>query len=390
MTPTGETDYTDDSNWRMFGHDTGNTFRNPHAEGPSDDPSIQWTLDGVGDHMAVDFQYYHPLIVDGTIYITREHESTRNLEDSQRDAFMAVDPDTGETETLFTVDGAMGRQMIADGTVYVGVTTQENTTIRAYDLPTGTEQWRQSDPDLQFPSTIRRTEDVVLVTHREVLPAGVENTSNQQFAFDATTGELLWKSKGATAQIENVLPSIIVDGMAVYPYTKEVRDLQSGEQRAQLPDKLLTPSLVDGVLYGITRENRKLRSYDWETLEQRWTYPPDGQSENSLGWLVTYDDIVIANIYGNGLMGIDRDTGEQLWHTMPWDDELGAIIRVVSQDTLYVSHAGGAATALDPTTGEIIWQIKTDRMEWNPVYGCALADDLLLTVGYHGRMFAIS
>jgi outer membrane protein assembly factor BamB len=47
-------------------------------------------------------------------------------------------------------------------------------------------------------------------------------------------------------------------------------------------------------------------------------------------------------------------------------------------------------TALNPTDGSIKWQLRTDEMDWNLVHGCALADDLLVTVGVDGRVYAIS
>ena len=38
ITPDGDIEHGDDPDWRMHGHDTGNTFVNPAADGPSGDP----------------------------------------------------------------------------------------------------------------------------------------------------------------------------------------------------------------------------------------------------------------------------------------------------------------------------------------------------------------
>jgi hypothetical protein len=63
----GKVTYADDPNWRMHGHDTGNSFVNPQVNGPSGDPSVQWTFDR-DIFPTGSLSQHQPLIVDETVY----------------------------------------------------------------------------------------------------------------------------------------------------------------------------------------------------------------------------------------------------------------------------------------------------------------------------------
>lgn len=382
---SGERRLVDDPNWRMLGHDTGNTFTNPHAAGPSDDPSVVWTIEDSTLGLMDGYRYHHPLIVDGTVYTTVEDEATADDPERERRNLVAVDADTGEAESLLEVDGRIWRPAIVDGTLYAAV----NREVRAYDLRSGGERWR-SEPHLFRPSAVRPAGDVVLATDNAVLSYEDGESVPQQYAFDSDTGELLWTGDASADVGTAPLPPIIADGTTVFPHANSLRSLDPGERLAELPVAPRYPVLADGELYGIVDENDAavLVSYDWLTMAERWTYEPDERI--SRGWTVAFDNVVVANGNPHGMIGLDRATGERRWRTEPWDEHLGSMYRVATNDTVYVVHDGGAATALDPTDGEIRWQIKTDEMNWGPVSGCALADDLLVTVGDDGTLYAIS
>ncbi|QCC57915.1 PQQ-binding-like beta-propeller repeat protein [Natrinema thermotolerans] len=384
---SGNLTFEDDPNWRMLGHDTGNTFTNPQADGPSDDPSVQWTVEDTASAAFDGYRCHHPLIVDGTVYTSVEDESTADDVTAEQRSFVAVDAETGETETRFSVDGRIWRPLIDGDTLYAAV----GGTIRAYDLESGTEQWRsETKLPILSASAIRLVGDVVLATDNAVVWSPDGELLPQLYAFDADTGELLWERAGSSSVgIEPMLP-VTADGMTVLHHTTPLRDVGSGDRLAELPIEPRYPVLDDGVLYALVDgdDETVLASYDWSSMTERWTYEPDESVYQ--GWVVTVDDIVVANGGSHGLLGIDRDTGDRRWRTQPWDDHLGTIFRVATRDTVYVVYEGGAAVALDPTDGGIKWRLRTDEMNWGPISGCALADDLLVTVGDDGTLFGIS
>jgi len=384
----GKTHYTDDPNWRMLGHDTGNSFINPHAEGPSDNPSVQWTIEGVTTAIFDGYRYHHPLIVDGTVYTTVESEATRASEEESNWEFLSANAETGQTETVFEADDKIYHPTIVDGTVYVAV----GGTVRAYDLDTGLEQWRQELSTIAGVSAIRIVDDVVIATRAAIYSLAIGTEYPHIWGFDAATGELLWKESRKEVGRLSRLP-IISDGAVRATDMLTARALQTGDVLEELPMETLYTTLRDGTVYGLTNGKDKsgLVSYDWSTLETNWTYSPEGNRKISAGWPVVLDGIIVVKIGRDGLVGLDRDTGKRIWHTPnPWDDYLSSFFRVATQETVYIVHDGGAATALDPTDGSFDWKLRTDEMGWNPVQGCALADDLLVTVGHGGTLYAIS
>jgi hypothetical protein len=97
---------------------------------------------------------------------------------------------------------------------------------------------------------------------------------------------------------------------------------------------------------------------------------------------------------GDLCSGIDRETGARQWSvdTVSNSDSEEihphSQVRAADSETFYYVHSGGAATAIDPTDGTIEWQVVPDG--WQLATGCALAGDLLVTVGVGGTLYGIS
>jgi hypothetical protein len=379
--PTGVPAYADDPNWRLAGHDTGNTFHNPHAEGPSDDPEIRWRFDGSGSTAFSNYRVHSPLIVDGTVYTTVEKAETSDSHQNEHRAFVAIDADTGEHRTVFGAQDRIWRPTIVDGTVYAVVGRQ----VRAYDLDSGTERWR-SDPILWKPSSIQIVEETIIVTENayhfedgELVP--------QLHAFDATTGEHRWQAVRERLGADEPKFPIIADNCVVYPGRTDVRNISSGETLVDLPNGVLYPTLDNGRYYGY--DDGGIVSYDWQSLEQCWEYRPEDRKTGG-GWVGVVGDIVLLSDFrGPGYVGLHRDTGRTLWETEIWDQHHKSVFRVSTQNTMYLVHDGGITSTLDPATGSVQWKLNTEEMGGFG-YGCALADDLLVTVGGDGTLFAIS
>jgi len=398
INPTGKLQYADDPNWRMLGHDTGNTFTNPHAEGPSDDPSVQWVIEDDIAPTIDGYRHHHPLIVDGTVYTAVQTESAREGTDSERWDFVAADADTGETETVFSVEGRLWKPTIVDGTVYVGV----GRTVRAYDLQSGEERWHSEPPTEAHPepalfntSAIRYIDGVIIVTDNVNLQTPDGDPAPQHYGFDGETGEMLWKAVGDGDSPHGPRLPILAEGLSLYPETTTMRDIKTGQEKINFSASPQFPVLNDGELYGIAVQDgeRILVSYDWETMERRWTFTSNKRI--STGWPVVFNDILVVDgTYG--FIGVDCETGERIWYAEPVeefddvDDYHPSLFMAATSETVYVVYSGGAAAAIDPADGTVKWGLKSEEMGWDPVSGCALADDLLVTVGAGGKLYGIS
>jgi len=379
----------------MLGHDTGNTFTNPHASGPSDDPEIRWTFERNTGGLLTDYQTFHPLIVDGTVYISAPDTQSGDVSNADQWTweFLAIDAETGDSTPIFQTDDRISHPTIIDGILYASV----GSTIRAYDLETGNERWRQN---FGFGvSAIRKVHDVVIIT-RSCLGVALLDKIPHVMAIDASSGEVLWQQKRKDVFCGPRLP--IVYGDAVYIQdSAAIRNLKTGEIRGRLSARPVYPSMSNETLYGATLlkenvSNRRFVSMEYLNLEEQWASRPEEGIRT--GWPVVVGDVLVLHTGRDraNIVGADRNTGERLWVTNTTEafgrgSPLGSMFRVATDDTVYAIHEGGAVTAVDPTDGTILWQLKNEEMGWNPIRGCALADDLLVTVGGgNGKLFAIS
>ena len=373
----------------MYGHDTGNSFVNPHAPGPSDDPTVKWIFErnlGGGTH--------HPLIVDRTVYtwvdVQDSPERDRLSVEDGSFAVVGIDAETGDTETKFTfTHDLIGRPIIHDGNMYLGSVER----VRAYDLHTGERHWESEFAPIVAPSALRLVDDILVVTDHMLTDDG-EEVNPQQCAIDATTGEILWEALGDKEQYGISRLPTIADGQVQHPNTKPIRRLSTGKENAVFPPPRTYQVLREGEVYGLNRTDAtsRLVSHSWSTLEERWTYVPE-KTLNS-GWPIVLEDVVVVRGFEGTCVGIDRENGNRRWRTdysAGHEDGVSArsIERVAGAESVYVVHFGGTVTALDPADGTIEWKLNPGS-GWSHVHGCALAGDTLVTVGSGGTLYGIS
>ncbi len=372
--------------WRMAGHDARNTFINKHAAGPSDSASIRWTVSDSAPHTLGDYSNHCPLTVDETVYTTVELPETADDVEKVRSAVVAIDAGTGESERIFTVEGRAWRLAIADERLYMVV----NREVLAYDLVQRQVMWR-TDPLLFRASALRPAGDMLIATANGFHGHAINpEWMPKVFVLDAETGAVQWDGNVPRHANHNVMLPVVTDGAIMQPYGDTQWHLETGTPEAKLPAGVYYQVLVDGEFYGLIddEEQTVFRSFEWPTMEERWTYVPDKRV--SAGWPIILEDVVVVSGDPNGMVGIDRTTGELLWRTKPYDKYLGSVFRVATGETVYIAHEGGAATALDSTDGSIQWQVRTNEMDWSMFSGGALAGDLLVTVGADGTLYGIS
>ena len=384
--------------------------------------------------------YHQPLIVDGTVYTYRVNEPGRDhtpVEDGKLE-FIAIDAETGDPETVFVTDDVgpdadetgdttdsdiefdidldidsddivfedttesvmINDIIIHNGSVYFGTSNR----IHAHDVETGEQHWSTTPEPGMMPTGMRVVDDVLVVADNANLRhARTGEQTPDLCAIDIETGESLWSRTSAAEASNSPQLPVIADGLVQHPDTAPVRDLRSGEELATLPARE-TPSLHDGELYGMIRRDgkRRLVSHSWETGEKRWEYAPEGDTPGNepvgvYGTPVAVGDTVVVREIGERddlFIGIDREMGTRQWSvdTTSYSDSEDihphSEFWVADGETVYCIHDGGAATAIDPTDGTIEWQVIPDG--WQLSKGCALAEDLLVTVGTGGTLYGIS
>ncbi|NKB33975.1 MAG: PQQ-dependent dehydrogenase, methanol/ethanol family [Pseudomonadales bacterium] len=135
-----------------------------------------------------------------------------------------------------------------------------------------------------------------------------------------------------------------------------------------------TPLVVDGVIYFIASLN-VVRALDATTGELIWSFNPEVGTvapermragwDNSRGIAIWEDKLFVATWDGR-LIGLDRESGEQLWSTQTIDPELAMYITGAPKafkGKVLIGNGGtengpnrGYVTAYDAETGEQAWR----------------------------------
>lgn len=135
-----------------------------------------------------------------------------------------------------------------------------------------------------------------------------------------------------------------------------------------------TPLVVDGVIYFVASLN-VVRALDATNGEELWSFNPEVGKvapermragwDNSRGITIWEDKLFVATWDGR-LIGLDRETGEQLWSTQTIDPELAMYVTGAPKafkGKVLVGNGGtengpnrGYVTAYDADTGEQAWR----------------------------------
>lgn len=364
--PTGIPAYHDDPNWRVMGHDTGNTFSNPHADGPDSDPTARWTYECGGDPLN-SRMVYTPAIVDGTVYVPL-------LQDGGKGALIAIDAETGESEPVVETESYLWRPTIVDGIAYV---LFGDSTVGAFDLESGQRLWRSGVA--RSIGSLRRVGDTIIGTKGDIL-----------VGIDAETGDIRWRKYQDTNSL-GAYYAVRADRTVYNMAGKTRRKVRTGKVRSNVPYQLNYPVLDQGQLFGNNSDRNTFVSLDWETMENNWEFTPDEEYEIYGGYSGVVDDVLIVQIVdqewkNNSLFGLNRETGEVLWRQSN-GERLGPMFIATDQNMAYAISLSYPPMALDPQTGEIKWQFETESNVAGA--GVALADDLLVVSDGVGNIWAL-
>lgn len=295
-----------DGNWTMFRHDQKRTGYNPHADGPSRDPQLQWSYE------TDDAVWGSPVVSNGTVYIgSYDH----NL--------YAISAETGEEIWTFQTSNPVdGTPAVVDGTVYFGSFDKN---IYALDARTGEKRWEYSTGGLVRSSPTVFDGMVFIGTHcyyAECMEYNEPSASNPGYiyALDTQTGNEIWK----------------------YETDDEI---------------VSSPAVVDGTVF-IGSSDGKLYAINQHTGEIDWEFQTNGSIYSTPAVI---GNTVYMSSNRDQVYALNRNTGERIWSFLTSANVLTGS-PAVHNDVVYV---GGGAISDRETNGHHseLYAISTDKGE---------------------------
>ena len=264
-----------------------------------------------------------------------------------------------------------GSPAIVDGVVYAGTRDENgegNSAVHAVDQVTGKELWTFPVPSSVHGSVAVSDGLVYVPTLRGVL-----------FAVDAKTGQLKWKNEPGPAPEGNNQRTYgyygvtVADGKVLFPYQTRFGEAAAGivlALDAKTGQRIWatpmagntmsdgTPAVADGRVYVGNQDGSIVIAYDLATGKKLWT-----GTDTLGGWQDGVPSAGDGKVFigsNNGIVARDGATGAVLWSYTSSHPSLvssGATpsAATLSGNTVYMSFPSGAVTALNATTGAVIW-----------------------------------
>ena len=326
------------------------------------EPEILWQIDlGAGSAAS-------PLVYDGEVIIAARDGRIRSL-----------DAVTGHENWSLQLDaGIAWTPTIADRVLYV---VTEDGVLRAVRLGDRSISW-SADGFLD--------ETIVTVVGDLVL-AGA---AGELVAMSVVDGEERWRQKTGGSD------RVATDGVVAYVGGEGSGTLTSLAVDDGIPQwhqdldtaRVLTPTIVDGGLVAAGRDNSGGHNLVVGLATdgtQRWRWEPLDRGRIGAFTVAADRVIVKSDVTDSVMQAIDLRSGDELW-TTPLPGEL-QMIPVVAEETVYVGGRQAGVTAMNTTTGAVLWRVP---MEGAAGGGMAVTGGLLIVAthedGGRGRVVALA
>jgi outer membrane protein assembly factor BamB/predicted phosphodiesterase len=264
-----------------------------------------------------------------------------------------------------------GSPVIVDGVVYAGTRDENgdgNSAVHAVSQATGKKLWSYPVPS-SVHGTIAVSDGLVFVpTLRGTL-----------FALNAQTGELVWRNdpdaapEGFNQRTYGYYGVSVADGKVLFPYQTRhgegsrgiivALDVKTGKRiwASPMAGNTMsdgTPAVADGRVYVGNQDGSIVIAYDLKTGERLWT-----GTDTLGGWQDGIPSAADGRVFigsNNGIIARDGATGATLWSYVSSHPSLvssGATpaAATIKGNVVYMSFPSGAVTALNATTGAVIW-----------------------------------
>lgn len=202
------------------------------------------------------------------------------------------------------------------------------------------------------------SEGVVYVAHR----------LGQVAALDAMTGQLIWQQQLSPLQAGVTLGN---DRIYVIDQQGQLITLRkdNGEEvrRSAMNVAVIAPPIVNEHRMILLARDGSLRVWDLRTDSWIWIRDTEQPTLTLHGQMipVLYDDLVIAGFANGRLVAFDFRTGEEQWALRLSNprgaNDLQRLVDIDAQpvlvnDRLYAAGYEGILAAINPRTGEFVWQ----------------------------------
>jgi outer membrane protein assembly factor BamB len=319
-----------------------------------------------------------PTVDEGVVYFGSDDAS-----------LYAVDLTAGELRWKFPTGGSVrSRPEVADGIVYA---SSDDGFLYAVEAASGTLSWRADlgAADMPERGALGSAWDYQLSS--PVVAEGavyVGSGANAVYAFDAVSGEQLWRYPTASrvrsspAVAEGVV--YIGDGVS----TLHAIEAASGARLWTAEGcSISTPLVVDGAVYCGSRGFVEVRAWDAATGELLWQFSV-GHS-----WVDSSPRIVDGTLYigssdAASLFALDPVTGARKWRAQltgyAWSSP--AVSQGVAYIGTFMPGIPGKLYAVGASDGAILWSLPIDE---GVVSSPVVVGGVIYFGGIDGKLYAV-
>ncbi|MEW2142347.1 PQQ-binding-like beta-propeller repeat protein [Micromonospora vinacea] len=240
--------------------------------------------------------------------------------------------------------------VVADGLVY----TVDDSGVTATDEVTGAQTWRfdLDTEKLSAPTALVHTAGQVVFAANVIVGMPGSNLSHL-FVLDATTGTLVREvlDEGVSLQILVDRGVVVVSGEGRYSADTRAYRVATGQLLWQLDLGMEQPVSANGriLLSGNVGNAGPLTSFIVDIGTGEPTHTTKDRAYRPLAADETGTRFYVA--WGHSLQVLDATTGTLTWLA----SNLYPKFAVVTPSRLYVTSSGGTVSALNRSTGAIIW-----------------------------------
>lgn len=282
---------------------------------------------------------------------------TVGFDERRTNAYASTGSGTGEEFYRAKIDARTGAApAVANGLIYVpweeGPGTDASGLLGAYDVNTGEEVFTfETEEPVKAP--LVAADGLVFV----------QTTNDGLYALDEQ-GETAWHNEGgdgtATITFNDGVLYIVLNGdlFAVNATTGELEWKKGLDGRT---NEFVGHALVqeERILVPASSDEGDLYSLDPDTRETQWVYDGD-TSSTEFGQAVSVADgtVFFGVAFSNELHAIDSQTGEADW-VVDRRVEVGWRFPVLSDGNV-LNQNRSVLEALDPDTGELVWETEIE------------------------------
>ncbi|RQH01287.1 outer membrane protein assembly factor BamB family protein [Natrarchaeobius oligotrophus] len=352
----GATDGTSRSSgdWPMFGADRQNTGYQPHANGPTDDVSVRWRLEG-GDQFNSS-----PAVIDGTVYAACWDEN-----------LYAVNSLTGEIEWEEEVGLVSSPPCVSKNIIYVSTSDGE---LCGFNTKNGEHMWEEElNYTIKHPVPVDET--IYILASGRLISSARHSDESTILLEDlggvpeapAIRGSNLFTGDRESALIYNIKSDEIEyrfeneSGERMYDHSPTVVDDSiyiSGSDSAVYAFDILNkqikwkyvvdgrtptaPSVANGSVY-FGSWNNYLYSVDTESGKMNWKF----DAKTILSEKPTVTDTTVYITAEDTLYAVDVDSGQEQWSFVTTGESTITDSPVVAEDVVYISSRNNTLYALE-------------------------------------------